>query len=136
MNEEISNGFLIVKASTASGAIPVEGATVIVQGKDENNSDIFISLLTNRDGLTDKVILRAPSSALSQSPFPIARPYSTYNIEVYKDGFYPQHYNGIPIFENVTAVQNARLIPISDNGANDPYYRGEQFFDEYENPFL
>lgn len=136
MAEQTSNGYLIVKVSTASGAIPIENASVIIQGKDDNNQDILLSLLTNTDGLTPRVILPAPLSELSKSPSPSSKPYSTYNIDVFKEGYYPQHYNGVPIFQNVTAIQNASIVPISEFDAQNPYTNEGQIFDEYENPNL
>ena len=139
MNDNTSpsaKGSLIVKVSTASGAIPVENVTVIVQGKDEDNQDIFMSLLTNTDGLTQKIELPTKSRNLSESPSPSSKPYSTYSIDVYKEGYYPQHYNGVPIFEGIIAVQNARIIPISEFDAQNPYTNEAQIFDEYQNPYL
>ena len=123
MSDQNSVGYIIVKVSTASGAIPVENVTVVLQGNDENNGNVFYSLSTNRDGLTEKVNLPAPSVTLSSVPSPSSRPYSTYNIDVYREGYYPQHYTNVPIFAGITAVQNARIIPVEN-------------FDEYENPFL
>ena len=136
MAENQSTGYLIVKVSTASGAIPVENVTVVLQGNDENNGNVFYSLSTNRDGLTEKVTLPAPSVMLSSAPSPSERPYSTYNIDVYREGYYPQHYRGVPIFSGITAVQNARIIPVAEFDAQNPYYTPGQNFDEYENPFL
>ena len=136
MPESTSNGFLIVKVSTASGAIPIENAVVIIQGKDENNQDILLSLLTDRDGLTPRVMLPAPNRELSESPFPPSKPYSVYNLDVFKEGYYPQHYNGVPIFQNITAVQNARIVPVSEFDAQTPYTNEGEIFDEYENPHL
>ena len=133
MPEQNSNGFLIVKVSSASGAIPIENASVIVQGKDQDNQNILLSFLTNSDGLTPKITLPAPSKELSEAPAPSSRPYSTYNIEVFKDGYYPQHYNGVPIFQNVTAIQNANVIPISELDAKNPYFTEGEIFNEYEN---
>lgn len=136
MPESTSNGFLIVKVSTANGAIPIENAVVIIQGKDENNQDILLSILTDRDGLTPRVMLPAPKRELSESPSPPSKPYSVYNLDVFKEGYYPQHYNGVPIFQNVTAVQNARIVPISEFDALTPYTNNDEIFDEYENPHL
>lgn len=136
MSSETPQGYLIIKVSTASGAIPVEDATVIVQGKDADNQDILISLLTDRDGLTKRVALPSPSRDLSSAPSPASKPYSSYSIDVYKDGYYPQHYNGAPIFEGITAVQNARIIPISEFDAKSPYYADGQIFNESENTDL
>lgn len=135
-NQSRGTGAIILKASTASGAIPLENVTVVIQGIDEDNSNILISLLTNRDGLTNKVELKAPPTELSSKPSPASRPYSTYNVDVYKSGYYPQHYSKVPIFEGITAVQNASLVPISESDTKNPYYVKEQIFDEYENPFL
>ena len=136
MAENQSFGYLIVKVSTASGAIPVENVTVVLQGNDKDNANVFYSLFTNRDGITEKITLPAPSGALSGAPDPSSHPYSTYNIDVYKDGYYPQHYNNVPIFSGITAVQNARIIPVSEFDAQNSYYTQSQNFDEYENPFL
>ena len=136
MAEKQSSGYLIIKVSTASGAIPVENVTVVIQGNDPDNQGIFISKVTNRDGLTEKITLSAPDGSLSSAPNPTLRPYSTYNIDVYKEGYYPQHYNNVPIFAGITAVQNARIIPVAEFDAQNPYYTQSQNFDEYENPFL
>ena len=136
MSEMKNEGFLIVKASTASGAIPVEGVTVVVSGIDEGNSDLLFSLITNESGLTKRISLPAPPSTLSSSPNPSATPYSRYNIDVYKDGYYPQHYTGVPIFSGITAVQNARIVPIAQFDGRDPLYTPSQIFEEYENPNL
>jgi hypothetical protein len=136
MAEQNQSGYLIVKVSTASGAIPVEGVTVILQGNDNDNKDVFYSLSTNGDGLTKKIALPVPSASLSGSPSPSSRPYSTYNIEVYREGYYTQRYRGIPIFSGITAVQNARIIPVAELDSQNPYYSSGQSFEEYENPFL
>lgn len=136
MSEITSNGYLIVKVSTASGAIPVEAVNVIIQGIEDTNSNILLSLVTDRNGLTTKISLPAPSKELSTSPSPESKPYSTYNIDVYKEGFYPQHYTGVPIFDGITAIQNARIIPIAEFDAKDPFYTPQNIFEEYENPNL
>ena len=136
MSPQTKSGYLIVRASTASGAIPVEGVTVIVQGRDEENSNVFLSLITDRDGLTQKITLPTVSRDESLTPSANIKPYSLYNIEVYKDGYYPQHYAGVAIFEGITAVQNARIIPLSEFEPSYPHGRGEQVFDSYENPNL
>lgn len=136
MDKTSSTGSLIVRASTAGGAIPIENVTVTVQGKDEENSHIFYSLLTSSDGLTAKIDLPTVSRSLSESPKPPEKPYLSYNVDVYKEGYYPQHYTGIAIFEGVVAVQNARIIPISGLDQPSPHKNGGQIFDEYENPNL
>lgn len=136
MNEDNINGYLIVRVSTASSAIPIEGASVIVQGQDEANQGVLYSFLTNADGLTPRITLPSVSVDLSTSPSPSETPYSTYTVDVFKEGYYQQHYINVPIFEGVTAVQNAEIIPLSEYEGDSPYTANGQTFTEYENPNL
>ena len=136
MPKENTYGYLIVKVSTASDAIPIENASVIIQGKGEDNQSILLSLLTDKDGFTPKITLPAPPKELSDTPSPPSKPYSLYNIDVFKEGYYPQHYNGVPIFQGITAIQNAHIVPTSEFDAQGPYTNKGEIFDEYENPYL
>ena len=134
--ESNTNGYIIIKVSTANGAIPIENATIILRGNDGDNTNILLSLLTGRDGRTQRIALPAPPNSLSQMPSPQARPYSTYNIEVFKDGYYPQYYQSVPIFDKITAVQGANLIPLSEYDGQNPYFTEEQIFNNYPDPNL
>ena len=136
MNNFTDSGYLIVRVSGANGAIPIEGASVIVQGKDPENENILISLLSGRDGLTERIALPAPPKDLSGAPNPSAPPFALYNIDVFKEGFYPQHYSNVPIFPTVTAIQNASIIPLSELDTANPYFMEEQVFDENPDPML
>lgn len=117
-NPNIGEGYLVVRVSTARGAIPVEGAEVIVRKSDLNDSDIIVSMISSNAGLTPHISLPAPPRALSESPGNI-KPFSTYNIEVRADGYSMQHYNEVPIFDGITSYQNAILIPLPDNINSD-----------------
>ena len=146
MNEQVSpapestysgTGYIIVKVATASGAIPVERVSVIIRGNEEPTSDILLSFITDRDGLTARVPLPAPSREQSQTPSKNGiKPFSTYNIDVLKEGYYPQYYQNVPVFDGITAVQTANIIPLSEGGKKDPYVIDEQIFDQYQNPLL
>ena len=140
MNETTSSpytgtGYLIVKVATASGAIPIENATVILRGAEDKNESVMLSLITDRDGLTSRIPLPAPSREDSRSPN-IKRPFATYHIDVLKSGSYPQYYQNVPVFDGIIAVQNANVIPLSEGGEKNPYIIDEQIFDEYQNPLL
>lgn len=128
-------GYAIVRATTASTAIPIEDALVLIRGSEIENQDIMYSLNTDRDGLSRRVSLPAPLKNNSQSSG-IEKPFAVYTIEVYKEGYYPQFYQNVPIFDSITAVQPAQMIPISENGHIDPYVIDEQIFGEKENPLL
>ena len=103
-------GYLTVRVSTARGAIPLEGATVNVRGNEADFSAVIYSLLSDRDGKTPRVALDAPPAKSSSTPED-PTPYSTYNIDVFKDGYTPLFVHNVPIFAGVTAVQPAVMVP-------------------------
>ena len=135
-NSYSGTGYMIVKVATAGGAIPIERASVIIRGGEEQTSDILFSFLTDKDGLIPRVPLPAPSKEQSQSPSNGTRPFSTYNIDVLKEGYYPQYYQNVPVFDGISAVQTANIIPLSEGGQKNPYFVDEQIFDQYQNPLL
>ena len=125
MNDQTSSGigegYIVVRVSTARGAIPLAGAEVIVrQNELENSTDILASMLSSNSGLTARIALPAPSRKLSESPGN-AKPFATYNIEVRADGYFTQNYNEVAVFDGITSYQNAILIPLPDNAKTDNY---------------
>jgi len=131
-----SVGYMIVRVTTARGAIPLEGATVTVSdylGEEiKERGNAIYTLTTNSSGLTDKFSLPAPPRELSMTPGN-GKSYLTYNIAVAKDGYYQQNYINAPVFEGITSIQNADMIPISDNGQTDRYDPFGNIFFETEN---
>ena len=112
-----TTGYLMVKVSTARGAIPLPDAAVNIRGGSESNSGVLFSLTTNSDGQTPRVPLPTPELYYSESPNnPI--PYALYNIDVFKDGYVPTYFNNVPIFPSVISVQPAVMIPLSEGGAS------------------
>ena len=116
-------GYLIIRASTASSAIPLEGATVSVRGNQPNFSAVIVKLQTGRDGMTPKISLAAPPRGNSESPG-IENPFATYNVDVQLDGYFPVSAQQVPVFDSITSVQPINLIPLPKNGFTarfDPY---------------
>ncbi len=105
-----SVGFLIVKVTTARGAIPLENASVSIRGGDRENSGILYSLRTNNDGQTEKISLPTPPPSASAVPGNTV-PYSTYNIEVFKEGYTPLSFQNVPVFPAIVSIQPAVMIP-------------------------
>ena len=130
-------GYMIVRVTTARGAIPLEGATVTVHNYDpefeRGKGDIIAVYTTNASGLTEKFALPAPPESLSTSPGN-GRSYETYNLSVSKESYYQQYYSNVPVFEGITAIQSADLIPLSDNGQTDSFTPEDNIFFETENP--
>ena len=126
MNNEqnVGYGYMIVRVTTARGAIPLEGATVTVSNYapefESGRGDAIAVYTTNSSGLTERFALPAPPRALSMSPGN-GKSYQTYNISVAKDGYYQQYYINAPVFEGITAIQNADMIPLPDNGQTDNF---------------
>ncbi len=128
-------GYIIVRVTTASGAIPLEDALVTVKEYESNQGEIISVQKTNSSGLTNKISLPAPPKPLSMSAGR-GKAYSSYNIDVKKDGYIPQQYINVPIFDGVTAMQNADMVPLPENGESDRYDPYAGIFYESENPKL
>ncbi len=138
-NTQDGYGYMIVRVTTARGAIPLEGAVVTVSdyyGEDSaERGNAIGTYITNSSGLTDRFALPAPPKALSMSPGN-GKGYLTYNIQVTKDGYYQQSYINAPIFEGITSIQNADMVPLPENGQTDRYTPDGNIFFESENDNL
>lgn len=115
---ENGSGFLQVQVTSANGAVPEEGAQVLIYDYPEEDSGelsrLLMTLKTDRSGQTPKVELPAPPKSFSQTPGG-EKPYSAYNIEVSKDGFFNVEGVGVPVFDGVTSLQRINLIPQGSN---------------------
>ena len=115
-------GKLVFQITTASGAIPLEGAEILLRhtrsASDGNGGEVIAVLYSGGDGKSEVIPLPAPPRSLSLEPAkdgsPI--PYALYNADVRMDGFYSQSYIRIPVFDGVTSIQRANLIPLPENG--------------------
>ena len=111
MQQNQETGYLKVQTVEAGGAFPVEGATVIIT---DSTGGTVASLRTDRSGLTQTIPLFAPPASLSQSPESPSLPYSTYTIQISRDGFYPIEDYKVPVFAGITSIQRANMIPLSE----------------------
>ena len=129
MNEQPmpGTGYLIVRAATAGGAIPLEGATVVVRGGTPESSGVIHTRVTDRDGRTERIPLSAPPAGNSEAP-DNGTPYAVYQIDVSHPGYLTNTYQNVPIFDRITAVQTAELLPVGIGDATRFY--------ESENPLL
>ncbi|MBQ3161897.1 MAG: carboxypeptidase regulatory-like domain-containing protein [Oscillospiraceae bacterium] len=108
-------GYLQVEVTTGNGAVPVPKAAVIVTQELGGQSYLVTMKLTDRSGATDVIPLPAPSASFSESPDPTERPFSEYNVTVYKKGFYTVPEVTVPIFDTVKSIQPVALIPLAEN---------------------
>ncbi|MBO5212167.1 MAG: hypothetical protein J6B60_01355 [Clostridia bacterium] len=117
-----SLGFLIVEVKTANGALPVENALVYIYpmlDESENGrfptdaSGVLYSLRTDISGKTEKVALNTKPRSLSMSPSN-ETPYVSYNVYIVADGFFDTYKMNVPIFQGITSIQTAEMIPLSE----------------------
>ncbi len=159
-------GKLIFQVSTGGGAIPLEGAVVTVRqgpvpagwrapapgGEGPMQTPMpdgtmqplqpagtVISVMrTGPDGKTPPLSLPAPSRNLSLFPSRdgAPAPYSLYDADVSYPEYYAQSYIRIPVFDGITSVQQAALIPLPENGYPDGYRPDSNRFYEGASPDL
>ena len=122
-------GFLAVQVTTANGSIPLQGAAVTVRQTRQNDENVLYELRSGPDGRTPRVSLPAPPRALSLTPED-ATPYATYSIEVSLPHYRTASYESVPIFDGITAIQQANLTPLPENGYPDGFaYQSPRPFD-------
>ena len=136
MNRELpmeSEGFLVVHVTTARGAIPLEGGAVSIRANEDTENtpraDILYATVTNRDGNTERITLSAPPRENSMSPGQVP-PYSTYHLEVRREGYGMQSFVALPIFSGITAIQPVDMIPLAEDGTSDPLRPADERFFE------
>ena len=128
-------GQIRIRTYTAAGALPVEGTLVKIYGTDDYNKDVKYSLLTDSDGVTEKVSLPTPLKEYSMHPGPGECPYAVYNVELAKEGYYPKRIDNIPIFSDTSALLPIEMIPLSytEDGDIIPNYNLNSTVYENEN---
>ena len=115
-------GMLVVNTYTAGGALPVEGTVVRIIGTDEENKLTEYSIITDIDGVTERISLPAPSRELSQSPGASEQSYALYNIEISAPGYYTKRIFDVAVFEGTETLQRVNMIPfpINERGVSYP----------------
>ena len=113
MNEHPSKGNLRVKASAASGAIPISGVKIVVTTLIENNNVIFYEGETDSSGLIDRISLPAKKLDSNNLEIPDKTVYSiraTYVPDNLSMTFNVNIYEGICVVQNINIVPELRLI--------------------------
>ena len=108
-------GYLIVSVRAGEGAIPLEGALVTLRGGDATEGDAIASFITDQSGNTPRITLPAPPRINSESPNG-GKPYASYSADISLDGYFTNLYTNIPVFDTITSVQTAYLIPLPEDG--------------------
>lgn len=132
-------GYLIVHATTARGSIPLEGVQITVRSYEpefaENRGEVLQTLITGRDGNTERIALPAPPKGESMVSGN-RQPFAIYNLEAHLEGYRGQSYFALPIFESITAVQPVDMIPLSESGKTEILRPSDDRFYESTAPNL
>lgn len=107
-------GYLIVKLVTKLSAAPVVGGRVLVSFDGKEGETLVKSLVTNKNGETEKISLPTASENESQTPG-VSNPYASYTIRASKEGFFTIDSYNVPIFEGQTAIQTVEMIPLPED---------------------
>ena len=111
-------GGLEVAARTASEALPVEGALVIVASPDGDGGRFEQVALTDRSGLARIFNLPAANPENSQT-FEGVDKYFLYSVSISKPGFYDMESRDVPLFGGVVSRQEFALVPLPEGLPNE-----------------
>lgn len=113
-------GIIRVHVATARGAMPVTGATVIITKITDGEPELVSLQTTNASGNITPVTVEAPPPSADQR-----HPQSfLYDITAQANGYYREHSTDVPVFPNITSMQNFDLIPLPA-GTEDPVTDGD-----------
>ena len=106
-----SQGTVVVRLSTSSAVLPLQGATVTITRQEHGGTRLLAVRVTNYDGLTDPVSIETPPMAESQSYQNTSVPYSVVDISVQREGFDRIVVRDAQVFAGTETRQELSLIP-------------------------
>ncbi len=110
-----SQGTVVVRLSTSSALIPLQGATVtITKTRPDGTQELLAVRVTNFDGLTDSVMVETPPMAESRSYQNTSVPYAVVDISAQRTGFDRVLVKNAQVFPNTETRQELSLIPTPD----------------------
>lgn len=107
----MGTGYLTVHTRTGNDALPVEEAHVLVS---DENGVLQYETYTDSNGDTELLALPAPDAALTLDPNYRQPAYSSWNVEVEKDGFVSPHIRGVEVVDTQTSILPVQMEPLVD----------------------
>lgn len=108
------NGKLQVQVTSEITSRPIAGATIQISYSGIPESTIE-QLTTDSSGQSDTIELPSPPLEYSLNPSIEEQPYSEYTLNISAPGFESVSISGAEILADVTALQNVRLRPLTEN---------------------
>ncbi len=108
LNNNKGVGFLMIRASAASEAIPISNLKIVVSKQINGNKVIFFDGVTNSSGMIERISLPAPVQ--DENNLDIPR-FATYDIEAtYEEGNIKDKYN-VNIYNGLITLQKIIVTP-------------------------
>ena len=115
-NTNQSEGYLKIRAYTASQALPIANLKIVVSKIIDNNKIIFFEGTTNSSGVIEKITLPAPKQNTNDLVVPSS---TTYDISAtYEQDNITTTYI-ISIYEKIFVVQTINIVPTLNTLAGD-----------------
>ena len=121
-----SSGGLIGIVTTIRSLYPVKNAKVTIFTGDYPNMNIIDTDLTDQSGRTKVFTLPTPEKSLSLQEDNTLLPYAVYNMLIEADGYIKNIHLNIPVFSDVTSLQQSNLL-LEETAGQD---KGPFIFDE------
>ena len=136
LQNDQNHGKLVIRASAASGAIPVPNATVIVRSSENGLPVQVIGVLTtDESGLTSPLSIVTPP--LSESLVPGGKqPFTEISAEISAEGYLTSINVNIPIYPGITSIQPVSLIPLPDSQNGIQPFKDIVFQNDAQRPNL
>lgn len=116
----IDKGKLQINVTSEVDSFPVSDAVVSVSYTGVPDS-MLEQLNTDSSGQTEVVELNAPPLEYSMDPEIPGQPYAEYTLDVRAPGFEPVSISGAEVLPDVTAIQNVRLRPLTQNNEEEVF---------------
>lgn len=107
-------GYIKLEVMTANGTMPIEDALVVITKRNEDTVDLVRMLKTDCSGQCDLIDLEAPNPELASMPGITSKLFFTYEVYIYKDGYYPYENQGVEAYAGQTNVLSVKMIPLPD----------------------
>ena len=103
-----SQGYLKIRASAASGALPISDLEIVVSKIIDGSNIIFFKGMTDNSGIIEKIILPAPKLDPNNLDAPKSTTYDI--LATYKPNNLMTTYR-VNIYENIYVIQTISIIP-------------------------
>ena len=115
--DRVDRGTLKVNVTDRTNGRPISNARVEISYTGDPTAAIE-QLVTNNNGQTDIITLPTPPLEYSMEPS-INQPYAEYTVTINAPGFEPFSVSGTNVMSGEESIQDAPVIPISDNEVPD-----------------